>query len=96
VVVGSYFKSVHFPHNAACVALFSFSVISIILLRSIEHCCLVNLGDDSNNTDSSLCFLLPQQIIDTCSEGEKSMTTLEFLDAKRKNKVQQCSLTKVL
>lgn len=96
VVVGSYFKSVHFPHNAACVALFSFSVISIILLRSIEHCCLVNLGDDNNNTDSSLCFLWPQQIIDTCSEGEKSMTTLEFLDAKRKIKVQQCSLTNVL
>lgn len=41
-------------------------------------------------------FLWPQQIIDTCSEGEKSMTTLEFLDAKRKIKVQQYSLTKVL
>lgn len=28
------------------------------------------------------------KIIDTCSEGEKSMTTLEFLDAKRKIKIE--------
>jgi hypothetical protein len=42
-------------------------------------------------------FLSAQQIIETCSEGEKLMTTHEFLDVKRKNKVRQCSLlTQVL
>jgi hypothetical protein len=71
---------------------FSFNVIYIVLLCSVEHCCLVNLGDDNNNTDT--VFLWPRQIIDTCSEGEKSMTTLEFLDDKRKIKVQHAHLPK--
>ncbi|KAF8727926.1 hypothetical protein HU200_018494 [Digitaria exilis] len=43
---------------------------------------------DSNNTDIVSVSLWHQQIIETCSEGEKLMTTHEFLDVKRKNKIE--------
>jgi hypothetical protein len=52
------------------------------------------LHDSSNNTDCSVkkktdcsLFLWPQQIIESCTAGEKLMTSQEYLDVKRKDKV---------
>jgi hypothetical protein len=86
---------------------FKKSVVSVVLCKLVHafECLFLRnaayvlfllpcyfLHDSSNNTDCSL-FLWPQQIIESCTAGEKLMTSHEYLDVKRKDKVHTIFLS---